>query len=206
MATKKSSKKKAAASSTMVAAWEDDPGDPRLQPPLVPIQVPVPNQTAQPLPFKIGGTTPAPRVYQAGTANFRFYAAASALRRTADFWGRLLPAGTGWQVGARLPVVLDDGVDLNAFYTRGGFGDAPGLHFFHATVGTRTFFSGESPDVVCHEMGHAILDALRPELFDAQTIEAAAFHESFGDMSAILTALQVESFRQRVLSDTQGVL
>ena len=33
-------------------------------------------------------------------------------------------------------------------------------------------------------LGHAVLDALRPRLFDAQTIEAAAFHESFGDMSA----------------------
>jgi len=53
-------------------------------------------------------------------------------------------------------------------------------------------------------MGHAVLDALRPELFNAQTIEAAAFHESFGDMSAILSALQVPTFRQVLLSDTSG--
>ena len=111
-----------------------------------------------------------------------------------------------WQIGKVLPVVLDDGVDLNAFYTRGGFGDGPGLHFFHQAVSGRTYFSGESPDVVCHEMGHAVLDALRPQLFDAQTIEAAAFHESFGDMSGILSALQVDSFRQDVLRETDGVL
>src|SRR5882672_10384666 len=122
MATKKSGKKATGPSvATSVATWEDDPGDPRLQPPLDPVPVPTPNQAAQPLPFKIGGTTPPPRIYQAGTANFRFYAAASALRRTADFWGSILPAGTRWHVGARLPVILDDGVDLNAFYTRGGF-------------------------------------------------------------------------------------
>ncbi len=203
--TRAGSKAPAAATVT-VATWEDDPGDARQQPALVPITGAAPDQTAQPLPFKISGSTPAPKIYQPGTADFRFYAAASALRRTADFWGPILPSSTKWKVGARLPVILDDGIDLNAFYTRGGFGDAPGLHFFHDTVAGRTFFSAESPDVACHEMGHAILDAIRPQLFDAQTIEAAAFHESFGDMCAIVSALQVASFRQKVFDETGGVL
>src|SRR5690242_15225790 len=164
-------------SSRMVACWEDDPGDPKTHPSLTPITVPVPNQASQPYAFKLGGATPAPAVYEVGTKNFRFYANAAALRRTADFWSGIVPKGTTWQVGKVLPVILDDGVDLNAFYTRGDFQEAPGLHFFHDTVGGRTFFSGESPDVCCHEMGHAVLDSIRPELFDAQTIEAAAFHE-----------------------------
>jgi hypothetical protein len=191
---------------TTVACWEDDPGDPRLQPPQEPIVVPAPNPSATPLPFKISGPTPPPQIYQPGTANFRFYAAASALRRTSDFWSAIIPSGTNWKLGKVLPVVLDDGVDLNAFYTRGGLGGAPGLHFFHDTVAARTFFSGESPDVVCHEMGHAVLDAIRPKLFDAHAIETAAFHESFGDMSAMLSALQVPSFRQAVISETGGTL
>ncbi len=202
----KSSKKSAAQATTNVAVWEDDPGDPKLPSPPAPINVAVPNQAATPLPFKIGGTVPKAQVYQPGTPNFRFYAAAAALRRTADFWGPIIAPTTGWRVGKTLPVVLDDGVDLNAFYTRGGFGEAAGLHFFHQTVAGRTYFSGESPDVVCHEMGHAVLDAIRPQLFNANTIEAAAFHESFGDMTAILSALQVVSFRQQVISETAGVL
>jgi hypothetical protein len=173
---------------------------------LTPITVPSPNQAAQPYAFKLGGTTPAPAVYEVGTANFRYYATAAALRRTADFWGKIVPTGTSWQVGKTLPVILDDGIDLNAFYTRGDFQEEPGLHFFHDTVSGRTFFSGESPDVCCHEMGHAVLDSIRPQLFDAQTIEAAAFHESFGDMSAILSALQVPSLRQEVLQETGGTL
>src|SRR6185369_6013780 len=189
-----------------VACWEDDPGDPRTQPPRQPIVVAAPNVSASPLPFKIAGTAPAAKVYPAGTASFRYFAAAAALRRTASFWGSIIPSGTQWELGKTLPVILDDGVDLNAFYTRGDFQDAPGLHFFHATVGGRTFFSGESPDVVCHEMGHAVLDAIRPELFDAQAIEAAAFHESFGDMSAILSSLQIPSFRQGVMTETGGTL
>jgi len=173
---------------------------------LSPITVPVPNQSAQPLPYKLAGKAPAAQVYHPGTMNFVYYANASALRRTANFWGGIVPAGTTWHVGKVLPVRIDSGVDLNAFYTRGGGGDSPGLHFFHDSVAGRVYFSGESPDVCCHEMGHAVLDALRPQLFDAQTIEAAAFHESFGDMSAMLSSLQVPSFRQALLSDTGGTI
>ena len=39
-----------------------------------------------------------------------------------------------------LPVALDSGVDLNAFYTRGdAFQDTPGLHFFHDKVAGQTY-------------------------------------------------------------------
>jgi hypothetical protein len=172
---------------------------------LSPINVPVPDQSAQPLPYKLRRKAPAPQVYQPGTLNFLYYANASALRRTADFSGNVVPAGTTWQVGRVLQVDVDSGVDLNAFYTRGD-GETPGLHSFQDSVAGRVYFSGESPDVCCHEMGHAVLDALRPQLFDALTIEAAAFHESFGDMSAILSALQVPSFHQAVLSETGGAI
>jgi hypothetical protein len=168
--------------------------------------VTAPKESAVPLPFKIKGPVPGAQIYEVGSAGFRYYAAAGALRRTADFWGGIVPSGTRWQIGKILPVELDSGTDLNAFYTRGDGGDAPGLHFFHESVRGRIFYSGESPDVVCHEMGHAVLDALRPELFNAQFIEAAAFHESFGDMSAILSALQVPSFRQTLLTETSGRL
>jgi len=170
----------------------------------VTIAVPVPEQAAAPLPFKLKGPAPAPQVYNVGSPGFLYYAAASALRRTANFWGSIVAPKTQWEVGATLPVDVDSGVDLNAFYTRGRGGDTPGLHFFHDSVNGRVFYSGESPDVACHEMGHAVLDAIRPELFDAQFIEAAAFHESFGDMSAILSGLQVPTLRQTVLTDTGG--
>jgi hypothetical protein len=214
MATKRTSRGKGSGESTeksrkrasaTVACWEDDPGDPK-HPLSTPITVPVPDPAAQPYAFKISTAAPPPAIYEVGTANFRFYATTAALRRTADFWSKIVPSGTTWQIGKILPVILDDGVDLNAFYTRGDFQDPPGLHFFHENVGGQTFFSGESPDVCCHEMGHAVLDSIRPQLFDAQTIEAAAFHEAFGDMSAILSALQVPSLRDAVFQETGGTL
>ncbi len=206
MATKKKLAKSAKAkkppkSSTVILAWEDDPAS---LPATVPIQRPVPKLDDSKLPIHIVDPKPAPKIYARGTKEFRYWAAAEALRRVADYWSGIVPSSFAWQVGAQLPVHLDVGVDLNAFYTRGGGGDQPGLSFFHEAVGGVTYFSAESPEVTCHEFGHAVLDALRPELFDVAFIEAAAFHESFGDMSAILSVLQLPSMRVDTIGTTGG--
>ena len=88
--------------------------------------------------IRIDGKAPAARQYEPGSAEFRYWVAAEALRRAADFWGATLPNGTRWHPtnGARLPVRLDQGIDLNAFY------DRHGLHFFHETMKGITVFSG----------------------------------------------------------------
>jgi hypothetical protein len=124
------------------------------------------------------------------------------LRRAADFWSSVLPSNTQWYptVGAQLEVELDEGEDFNAYY------DRQGLHFFHGSAAARTIYSGESPDVVCHEFGHAVLDALRPQLFNVASPEPPAFHEAWGDMSAMLSTLQLPSFRSSVLKATAGQL
>jgi hypothetical protein len=178
----------------MINAWEDDPGAGAQPSGGQVIQRPIPVLRDQPLPIRIVHPASAPEAkpHPPGTAEFRYFAAAEALRRGADFWGALLP-GISWEVGSTLPVDLDFGIDLNAFY------DREGLKFFHGSAAGRTVFSGESPDVACHELGHALLDSFKPQLFDAASIEVAAFHESFGDMSAILSALQLASVREGVL-------
>ncbi len=199
VASKKASKKKPPPAK-VVMAWEDDPASTVAA---TPIQRPVPNLGNARLGIKIDGPQPPPKIYARGTEQFRFWAAAEALRRAADFWAGIVPASFAWQVGAKLPVHLDAGVDLNAFYSRGG-SEEPGLSFFHESVNGVTYFSGESPEVTCHELGHAVLDALRPELFDVAFVEAAALHESVGDISAILTVLQLPSMRMDVITSTAG--
>jgi hypothetical protein len=182
-----------------------------------PLQLPVPATPGAPLPTRIIAPARAPvaQVYPLGTEGFRYWTAAEALRRAASFWNGAGARGWHPDVGASIPVRLDDGVDLNAYYARNDFPQEDvkqGLSFFHDTVrdvatGRQlTVFSGESPDVVAHELGHAVLDNLKPALFELASIEAAAFHESFGDMSAILTALQLPSVRQAVLEETDGNL
>jgi hypothetical protein len=201
-AAKKSSKKssKPAPLAAAVLAWEDDPASTSAP---APIQRPVPDLSNARLGIKIDGPQPPPKVYARGTGEFRFWVAAEALRRAADFWAGIVPPSFAWRVGARLPVHLDVGEDLNAFYSRGGR-DLPGLSFFHEEVNGVTYFSSESPEVTCHEFGHALLDGLRPELFNVAFIEAAAFHESLGDISAILSVLQLPSMRTDVITATAG--
>lgn len=183
----------------VVSAWEDDPSSVSG---IQPIDRPIPDLSQAPLSFTITGDFQPPAdKYATGTPEFRYWTAAEALRRAGDFWSSVFQtAGVGatWEPGAPLPVVVDAGVDLNAFY------DRQALNFFHDGGAATPVFSGESPDVVCHELGHAVLDAVRPELFDAHLDEVAAFHESFGDMSAILSALQLPSVRQALLAETQG--
>jgi hypothetical protein len=177
-----------------VNAWEDDPES------AVQTSRPVPDLSHKPLAFSFPKPVPAPGAYDPGTKQFRYWTAAEALRRGADFWAMLLPVQS-WQPGETLRVVLDEGVDLNAYYDRNA------LNFFHGPgSGGQTVYSGECPDVVCHEMGHAILDAIKPELWDAASQEAAAFHEGFADISAILSALQLPSLRGTVLNETEGHL
>jgi hypothetical protein len=171
-----------------INAWQDDPMSGLLV-----IQRPVPDLSKKPLAFRITGKQYVAGLHATGTPEFRFWTAAEALRRGGDFWAPLLGVSE-WEVGAVLPVGLDEGVDLNAYY------DRKELNFFHQDVNGVTYYSGESPDVVCHEMGHACLDSHRPELWDTPFIEAGAFHESFGDQSAMLSQLQLKTVRQAALA------
>jgi hypothetical protein len=55
-------------------------------------------------------------------------------------------------------------------------------------------------------MGHAVLDSIKPELFDAASSEAAAFHEAFADISALLCAIDLPDMRKSVIEETSGKL
>ena len=178
-----------------VLAWQDDPGSG-----LKPVERPAPNLASTMLPLAIDWRRqpPPPAEYRVATGAFRYWTAAEALRRAADFWAGIVPSTTEWWIGGALPVALDDGVDLNANYDRFG------LHFYHQRVAGATVYTGESPDVLCHELGHAVLDAVKPQLFHTASMETAAFHEAFGDISAILSALQLEPVRRALIAATGG--
>jgi hypothetical protein len=123
-----------------------------------PLQRPVPALPGAPLPTRIiaPATAPPAQIHAQGTDGFRYWSAAEALRRAAAFWSEVGAVGWHPDVGASIPVRLDDGVDLNAYYARNDFAPEDikqGLSFFHDTVldvaSSRqvTVFSGESPDV-----------------------------------------------------------
>jgi hypothetical protein len=160
----------------------------------------------QPLQSQIREQEPPPEIYTPDKPQFLYWNAASALARGINFWNPLLPSGTQWSAMQQpLQVELDAGEDFNAFYAR-----ESGLNFFHGTVDrvdpNSIVYSGASPDVICHELGHAILDAVKPELFDAMSMEVGALHEAFGDISSMLCALQLSALRDYVLDQTRGEL
>ena len=173
-----------------IQSWVDDPASPWGL-----MERPAPVLDARPLAFSISGEAIPVGVYDPGTAGFRHWTAADSLRRTADLWAPLLGRHRvkRWQPAETLPVTLDAGSDLNAYY------DRTQLVFFHSGRGKAAVYSGESPDIVCHETGHACLDALRPDLWDAPFIEIAAFHEAFGDITAMLAALALPQVREQAL-------
>jgi hypothetical protein len=184
-----------------ISAWEQDPGSLNSPDGGVVLHRNVPSIEAPPFATRISAVSSPPADnYDPGTPGFRYWTCADALRRAADLWGGLVGHGNWHSSIANnvLKVMLDEGVDLNAYY------DREALNFFHAPIGGRMIYSGESPDIVCHEFGHAVLDALRPQLWDVASFEPPAFHESFGDMSAILSALQVPSIRVAVLQETNN--
>lgn len=182
-----------------IATWEDDPGGPGEG--RQTFKTAAPDIAGLPLPVQIDGPAIPPDVYERGTEEFRYWVAAEAVARGVSFWAPLLPAGQSWSVtgGGSLLVAVDEGVDLNAYY------DRVGLRFFHYPADNPVVFSGESPEVVCHELGHAVLDLIKPELWDASFIEAAAFHEAFGDMSAVLTVLQADGYRIAIASSVAAL-
>ncbi len=91
---------------------------------------------------------------------------------------------------------------FNAYY------DRYYLNFFYDKdpATQQTIYTCESTDVVSHELGHAILDSLRPDLWAVQSVEIQAFHEAFGDINAITAALTMPNMVSKALTETNNDL
>jgi hypothetical protein len=136
-----------------------------------------------------------------GSAAFRHWQLAEALDRGARMWRALAPGFRCWQGGREeLPAVPDGGEELNAWYDRASL---VFCHVHDPALGGAVYAS-ESVDVACHEEAHAVLDALRPDLWDAASFEAAAFHEAFGDIGSLLVALEDRGVRAEAARESRG--
>jgi hypothetical protein len=142
-------------------------------------------------------------MYWPGTSEFdqvnAFYYTTFTLRMYERYAQRGLP----WSFPSpRLAIDPHRGDGANAFYS-----EQDRLLGFNSFQGNGTFvYAAQSADVVTHETGHAVLDGLRDLFNESFGLGANAFHESFGDMTAVLVALHDDSLIQRLLDWTKGDL
>lgn len=109
-----------------------------------------------------------------------------------------------WAFGSeQLLVVPRAGEWANAFYDR----TTRSLQFFSfLDEAGRRVYTGLSRDIVAHECGHALLDAVAPSLYDSSTPQSIAIHEAVADLIAVIMALDSRRLRQAVLALTNNSL
>ena len=107
-----------------------------------------------------------------------------------------------WAATTQLSVYPMAGKDLNAFY------DRRSLKFFYEfdPVAKKNIYSSDSADIVSHELGHALLDSIRPDFWNVQSYEIWALHDSFGDIVAITSVLENENVIKHIIKETKGDL
>jgi hypothetical protein len=160
------------------------------------IDVPPPGTVPGEPPYVVEGRRYAPAPYAPGSVEFQQWQGEASLARTIRAWEEFFDRDFGaWHSSQPLRVRLRAGRDLNAFY------DRKSLQFFYDTdrVTGRAVYAAESLDIVAHETGHAILDVYQPGYWSVPDPETAAFHEAFGDCSALLVTLGEPSVRAAFL-------
>ena len=154
------------------------------------IQSPRPNRPASRAGFQFFDALPQGAAAPA-TPQFLFWQCREGAVRAVEAFEAAAGPLSAWQGNRkRIPLIQNAVVQLGANPEPNAFYNRASVQFFQFTGGGKTTFSGESTDVVAHEVGHGILDALRPQLIEVDVLEVGAFHEAFGDCIALLTALE----------------
>jgi hypothetical protein len=103
-----------------------------------------------------------------------------------------------WSIVNLLKVEPLAGKDLNAYYDRFN------LKFFYGKSlnSNKIIYTVDSADIVSHELGHALLDALRPDIWSIQSLEVWSFHEAFADIFAFVSIMQYDVVLNKILEET----
>lgn len=122
---------------------------------------------------------------------------------------RLSPSTTlNWQWGAGVPISVYPraGEDPNAYYAR----EEKSLRFFYFYPKNNHLnplvYTCRSFDIVAHETGHAVLDALRPGYWNSWHPETGGLHESFGDLTSIFTMLAQMDQCEAIIAESKADL
>lgn len=204
---------------TRVTIWGQDP----LSPPgLVEIDIPAADLDHGPKDSQFvvvdqdtsSGVVYEPAIFRRETNSFERYEpddtrfhqinAFAVARHALDMIEAAIGRQVHWAFGPQLAIHPHYLQDRNAFYSR----DLGALAFFYFDIPFRQgkVFTALSHDVVAHELGHAALDGLKPRYLEAFHNETGAFHESFGDFTAMFSALALPAVVAQVIAATGGDL
>lgn len=118
--------------------------------------------------------------------------------RAISFVERELGRTLSWGFdGGRLFMLPHAGEMANAFYSK----ETKSLLFFSYFLDNQPSHTCLIHDIVAHEVGHALLDAVRDRYTAGLHPETAAIHEGFGDLTALFAALSHDTVRNSMLDD-----
>lgn len=106
---------------------------------------------------------------------------------------------TGWSFHGPLVIHPHAGEGKTAYYSR--WNESINFCEWDSPSAGKVVKTSQSFDVGSHEIGHAILDGIRPGVMGG---EGSAFHEGFGDCSALLHSLQYDTNLQAILAENGG--
>ncbi len=124
---------------------------------------------------------------------------------TLNMWQSYRGGSVEWSFGSPvLDVVPHKKQGMNAYYSR--WEGSTNFFFQDSPELKTTVKTANSVDVVAHETGHGILDGMKPGYLNTNDRETGAFHEAFGDCSAMLATLQDAAMRDKIVEQTGGDL
>jgi hypothetical protein len=112
-----------------------------------------------------------------------------------------------WQWGSDpINVYPRAGIDPNAFYDR--LNKSLRFFYFHPAGNENTplVYTCRSFDIVSHEVGHAVLDSLKPGYWGSWHPQTGGLHESFGDLTSIFTMLSQMDQCEAIIVESKGDL
>ena len=112
-----------------------------------------------------------------------------------------------WQWGSDpLEVFPRAGIDANAYYDRNN----QSLRFFYfhpsANENLPLVYTCRSFDIVSHEVGHAVLDSLKPGYWNSWHPQTGGLHEAFGDLTTIFMMLAQLDQCEAIIVESKGDL
>ena len=145
--------------------------------------------------FAVGGGHPARNFKHHQVNAWAIIARTLGILEAPSVMGRRIP----WAFpGGRLRVYPHARMEENAYYDRDT--SSLNLGYFDGKTPGTTIYTCLSHDIIAHELGHAVLDGLKPLYNEFDSPDVAGFHEYFGDALAMASSLTMKEVVKAVVA------